>query len=181
MSVNYGIVRQRLLQEEEEWGDMETNVDDRMAPNGEGTLQVPPIPEEVEKNGAAAVSQGKRTMQQQSTILQQRTDCPSNYNSQTFVGPGCSCNPVSSMGTGLCQPGFVCAEPWVGEMLQGYQNQASLSVATGNATGNTGGKQDEEFPEFSCFPCFYGQFCPPGSAMPAMDSNKIQAYVMLVL
>lgn len=56
----------------------------------------------------------------------------------------------------------------------------SFGFATSSMAAFTGGRQLIEVPDasvlagFVCQPCGYGQFCPPGSALPPMGSPAAQ-------
>ena len=107
--------------------------------------------------------------QQDQIVAGTEASCPANFNLQETVGPGCSCNPVPSLGKGLCNAGYVCAEPWSQRLLEAARStDRSVPLNTVTLTNSDGG----DFPEFTCAPCAYGQICKRGSVVPALSSKS---------
>ena len=95
--------------------------------------------------------------------------CPADFNLQDTVGPGCSCNPVPTLGKGRCPAGYVCAEPWSQRLLEAAQaTDRSVPLNTVNLASS----QEGGFPEFTCSPCTYGQICEQGSVIPTLSSKS---------
>ena len=109
----------------------------------------------------------RRLLQQEEEKVNESKSCPADYNMVKVVGPGCGCNPVPALGQGLCPAGYVCAEPWTVRLMEASKE--------GTSTDNLKKESRDEFPEFKCHPCGYGQLCGQGSTIPALSSYNIQA------
>lgn len=87
---------------------------------------------------------------------------------------GCPCNPITRVGFGLCQAGYVCAEPWAGNFLSQAAAAPGRPLALPPVHPESGSTSQAVPAPFICQSCAYGQYCPQGSVLPAASSPLIQ-------
>jgi hypothetical protein len=91
---------------------------------------------------------------------------------------GCPCTPAPNAPTGRCDLGYVCAEQWTSSVRLLPDGGAAAVAAAPPINPLPSGSLAVEPPPsgapFVCQACAYGQFCPPGSALPAADSALLQ-------